>query len=79
MIEGDLQCLLELLDVLSAVRVAEYPGEVSDRVGVVVHSVASGIGGVLWYPVWGLTGFWPGEQVLEMCMVAVQVWYLKGR
>ena len=39
MVEGVFQCLLELLDVCSAVRVAKYPGEVLDGVGVVVGSV----------------------------------------
>ena len=40
--------------------VAEYPGEVLDGVDLVVGSVMRGIGGVLWYPVWGLMGFWLG-------------------
>ena len=38
-VEGDFQCLLEFLDVCSAVRVAEYPGKVLDGVGVVVRPV----------------------------------------
>ena len=39
MVKGDFQCLLELLGVCSAVRVAEYPGEVLYGVGLVVGSV----------------------------------------
>ena len=39
MVEVDFQCLLELLDVCSAVGVAGYQGEVLDGVGVVVGSV----------------------------------------
>ena len=60
MVEGDFQCLLELLNVCSAVQVAEYPGQELDWVGVVVGSVVRGIGGVFWYPVRGLMGFWLG-------------------
>ena len=39
MVEGDFECLLELLDVCSAVRVAHYPREVLDGAGLVVGSV----------------------------------------
>ena len=60
MVEGDFQCLLNFLDVCSAVHVAEYPGEVLDGVGVVVNPVVCAIGGVLWYPVRGLMEFWLG-------------------
>ena len=38
MVEGDFQCLLELLDIRSAVCVAQYRGEVLDGVGVAVGS-----------------------------------------
>ena len=55
-VEGDLQFLLELLDVCSAVSVAEHAGEMLDGVGVMVCSVVGGIGGVLWYPVRGPMG-----------------------
>ena len=59
-VEGDLQFLLELLDVCPAVCVAEHTGEMLDGVGVMVCFVVGGIGGVLWYPVRGLMGlrFW---------------------
>ena len=53
-VEGELQFLLELLDVCPAVRVAEHAGEMLDGVEVMVCSVVGGIGGVLWYPVRGL-------------------------
>ena len=56
MVEGDLQSVLELLDVRPAVCVAEHAGEMLDGVGVVVRSVVGGIGGVLWYPVPGSDG-----------------------
>ena len=39
MVLGDLQSLLELLDVCLAVRVAAYLGEVLYRFGVVLSSV----------------------------------------
>ena len=44
-----------------------------DGVGVVVCSVVRGIGGVLWYPVWGLMGLGYGGYVLEVCVVAAEV------
>ena len=49
MVKGDLQCPQELRHLPWAVCVAEYPGEVSDEVVVVVR---------FWYPFWGLMGFW---------------------
>ena len=39
LVEGDFQRLLVFLDVCSAVRVAKYPGQVLDGVGVVVGPV----------------------------------------
>ena len=39
MVEGDLQSVLELLDVRPAVCVAEHAGEMLDGVGVVIRSV----------------------------------------
>ena len=77
MVQEDFQFLLEFLDVCSAVRVAEYPRKVLDGAGVVVGSVVCGIGGVPWYPVWGLVEFWLGGWVLEMCKVAVLVCHLE--
>ena len=77
-VEGDLQFLLELLDVCPAVRVAEHVGEMLDGVGVVVCSVLGGIGGVLWYPVRGLMGLWFGGYVLEVCVVSADAGDLEG-
>ena len=76
MLEGDLQSVLELLDVRLAVCVAEHAGE--DGVWVVVRSVVGGIGGVLWYPVWGLMGLGYRGHVLEVCVVAAEVRDLEG-
>ena len=73
MVEGDLQFLIELLDVSPAVRVAEHAGQMLDGVGVVVYSVVGGIGGVLWYPVRGLMGLGFGGYVLEVCVVSAEV------
>ena len=78
MVEGDLQSLLELLDVCPAVCVAEHAGEMLDGVGVVVCSVVGGIGGVLWYPVRGLMGLRYGGYVLEVCVVPAEVRDLEG-
>ena len=78
MVEGDLQFLLELLDVCPAIRVAEHAGEMLDGVGVVVCSVVGGIGGVLWYPVRGPMGLRFGGYVLEVCDVSAEVGYLEG-
>ena len=72
MVEGDLQFLLELLDVCPAVCVAEHAGEMLDGVGVVVCSVVGGIGGVLWYPVRGLMGLRFGGYVSEVCVVSAE-------
>ena len=44
--EGDLQFLLELLDVCPAVCVAEHAGEMLEGVGVMVCAVVGGIGGI---------------------------------
>ena len=68
-LQGDLEFLLELLDVCPAVRVAEHAGEMLDGVGVMVCSVVGGMGGVLWYPVRGLMGLRFGGYVLEVCVV----------
>ena len=59
-VEGDLQFLLELLDLCPAVCVVEHAGEMLDGVGPMVCTVVGGIGGVLWYPVRVLMGlrFW---------------------
>ena len=54
---GEPENLLKLLDVGSASSLAEQLGEVLHRVKVVVDSVMSGIGGVLWHPVRGFMGF----------------------
>ena len=78
MVEGDLQSVLELLDVRPAVCVAEHAGEMLDRVGVVVCSVVGGIGGVLWYPVRGSYGTRVGGYVLEVCVVSAEVRDLEG-
>ena len=78
-VEGDLQFLLELLDVCSAVCVAEYAGEMLDGVGVMVCSVVGGVGGVLWYPVRGPMGLRFAGYVLEVCMVSAEVEDLEGR
>ena len=78
MVEGDLQSVLELLDVRPAVCVAEHAGEMLDGVRVVVCSVVGGIGGVLWYPVWGLMRLGYGGFVLEVCVVAAEVRDLEG-
>ena len=79
MVEGDLQFLLELLDVCSAVCVAEHAGEMLSGVGVMVCSVVGGIGGVLWYPVRGPMGLRFGGYVLEACVVSAEVGDLEGR
>ena len=78
MVEGDLQSVLELLDVCLAVCVAKHAGEMLDWVGVVVCSVEGGIGGVLWYPVRGLMGLGYRGHVLEVCVVAAEVRDLEG-
>ena len=78
MVEGDLQSVLELLDVRPAVCGAEHAGEMLDGVGVVVCSVVGGIGGVLWYPVRGLMGLGYRGHVLEVCVVAAEVRDLEG-
>ena len=75
---GDLQSLLELLDVCPAVCVAEHAGEMLDGVRVVVCSVLGGIGGVLWYPVRGLMGFGYGGYVFEVCVISAEVRDLEG-
>ena len=72
MVEGDLQSVLEPLDVRPAVCVAEHAGEMLDGVGVVVCSVVGGIGGVLWYPVRGLMGR-EGEGDVRHCLCAQEV------
>ena len=77
-VEGDLQSVLELLDKRPAVCVAEHAGEMLDGVGVVVCSVMGGIGGVLWYPVWGLMGLGYGGYVFKVCVVAAEVRDLEG-
>ena len=78
MVEGDLQSVLELLDVRPAVCVAKHAGKMLDGFGVVVRSVLGGIGGVLWYPVWGLMGLGYRGHVLEVCVVAAEVRDLEG-
>ena len=78
MVEGDLQSVLEFLDVRSAVCIAEHAGEMLDGVGVVVCSVVGGTGGVLWYPVRGLMGLVYGVYVLEVCVVLAKVRDLEG-
>ena len=78
MVEGDLQSVLELLDVRPAVCVAEHAGEMLDGVEVVVCSVVGGIGGVLWYPVRGLMELGYRGHVLEVCVVAAEVRDLEG-
>ena len=78
MVEGDLQSVLELLDVRPAVCVAEHRGQMLDGVGIVVCSVVGGIGGVLWYPVWGLMGLGYGGYVLEVCVVSAEVRDFEG-
>ena len=78
MVEGDLQSVLELLDVRPAVCVAKHAGEMLDGVGVVVCSFVGGIGGVLWYPVRGLMGLGYGSYVLEVCVVSAEVRDLEG-
>ena len=78
MVEGDLQSVLELLDVRPAVCVAEHAGEMLDGVRVVVCSVVGGIGGVLWYPVRGQMGLGYTGHVLEVCVVAAEVRDLEG-
>ena len=78
MVDGDLQPVLELLDVRPAVCVAEHAGEILDGVGVVVCSVVGGIGGVLWYPVRGLMGLGYGGYVLEVCVVSAEDRDLEG-
>ena len=61
-----------------AVCVDEHAGEMLDGVGVVVCSVVGGIGGILWYPVWGLMGLRFGGYVLEVCVVSAEVGDLEG-
>ena len=78
MVEGDLQSVLELLNVRPAVCVAEHAGEMLDGVGVVVCSVVGGIGGVLWFPVRGLMRLGYGGYVLEVCVVLAEVRVLEG-
>ena len=78
MVEGDLQSVLELLDVRPAVCVAEHAGEMLDGVRVVVCSVVGGIGGVLWYPVRGLMGLGYRWHVFDVCVVAAEVRDLEG-
>ena len=78
MVEGDLQFLLELLNVCPAVCVAEHAGKMLDGVGVMVCSVVGGIGGVLWYSVWGLMGLRTWGYVLEVCVVPAEVGDLEG-
>ena len=78
-VEGDLQSVLELLDVCPAVCVADHAGEMFDGVGVVVCSVVGGIGGVLSYPVRGLMGLGYGGYVLGLCVVSAEVRDLEGR
>ena len=75
---GDFQFLLVLLDVRSAVPVAEFSVEMLDGVGVVVGSVVRDMGGIFWHPIRGLMGFRLGGYMLEVCVVAVQVWHLEG-
>ena len=78
MVEGDLQSVLELLDVRPAVCVAEHAGKMLDGVGVVVCSVVGEIGGALWYPVWGLMGLGYGGYESEVCVVLAEVRDLEG-
>ena len=78
MVEGDLQSVLELLDVRPAVCVAEHAGEMLDGIGVVVCSVLGGVGGVLGYPVWGLMGLGYWGYVLEVCVISAEVRDLEG-
>ena len=78
MVEGDLQSVLELLDVRPAVCVAEYAGEMLDGVWVGICSVLGGLGGVFWYPVLGLMGLGYGGFVLEVCVVSAEVRDLEG-
>ena len=78
MVEGNLQSVLELLDVRPAVCVAEHAGEMLDAVWVVLCSVVRGIGGVLWYPVRSLMGLGYGGYVLEVCVVSAEVRDLEG-
>ena len=78
-VEVDLRFLLELLDVCSAVCVAEHAGKMFDGVGVMVCSVLGGVGSVLWYPVRGPMGLQFGGYVLEMCVVLAEVKNLEGR
>ena len=67
MVEGDLQFVLELLDVRLAVCVAEH-----------ACSVVGGTGGVLWYAVRGLMELGYGGYVLEVCVVFAEVRDLEG-
>ena len=78
LVEGDLQFLLELLDVCPAVCVAGHAGEMLDGVAVIVCSVVGGIGGVHWYPVRGLMGLRFGGYLLEVCVVLAEVGDLEG-
>ena len=78
MVEGDLQSVLELLDVRPAVCVAKHAGEMLDGVLVVVCSVVGGIRGVLWYPVRGLMGLGYEGYVLEVCVVSAEDRDLEG-
>ena len=77
-VEGDLQFLLEFLDVSSAVCVAEHAGKMLDWVGVMVCSIVGGVGGVLWYLVRGPMGLRFGGSVLEVCVVSAEVGDLEG-
>ena len=63
MVEGDLQSVLELLNVRPAVCVAEHAGEMLDGVGVVVCC---------------LMGLGYGGYVLEVCVVSAEVRDLEG-
>ena len=78
-VEGDLQFLLELLDVCPAVCVAEHADEMLDGVEVMVCSVVGGIGGVLWYPVRGPMGLRFGGYVLEVFVASAEVGDPDGR
>ena len=78
MVKGDLQSVLELLDVRPAVCVAEHAAEMLDEFRIVVCSVVGGIGGVLWYPVRGLMRLGYGGYVLEVCVFSAEVRDLEG-
>ena len=78
-VEGNLQFLLELLDVCQVVCVAEQAGKMLDGVGLMVYSVMGGIGGVPWYPVRGAMRLRFGGYVPEVCVVSAEVGDLEGR